>query len=66
MLQIGDKVVIMSAPGTFTIVAVDGEQITIESPAGLRKTVLARRRAAWKPPRRGPAGAEPVQTVLRT
>jgi hypothetical protein len=41
MLQVGDKVVIMSMPGTFTVVAVAGDQITIENQVGVRKVVLA-------------------------
>jgi len=41
MLQVGDEVVIMSVPGRFTVVAVAGDQITIENQAGLRKVVLA-------------------------
>jgi hypothetical protein len=40
MLQVGEEVVVMSAPGRFTIVAVDGRLLTIENAHGLRKTVL--------------------------
>ena len=40
MIQIGDAVVVMSAPGVFTVVKVDGAVVTIENPAGVRKTVL--------------------------
>jgi len=40
MLQIGDEVVIMSAPGRFQVVAIDGAAVTIENAEGIRKTVL--------------------------
>ncbi len=40
MLQIGDQVVIMSAPGVFKVIAVDGAAVTIENAAGVRKLVL--------------------------
>ena len=40
MLQIGDEVVIMSAPGRFTIVAIEGSLVTIENAEGVRKTVF--------------------------
>jgi len=39
MLEIGDEVVIMSAPGRFRVVAIDGSAITIENNAGVRKQV---------------------------
>jgi hypothetical protein len=42
MLQIGDEVVVMSAPGRFRVVAVDGTVVTIENAEGVRKTVLER------------------------
>lgn len=38
-VQIGDQVVTMSAPGRFTIVAIDGPVLTIENKEGVRKTV---------------------------
>jgi len=41
MLQIGDRVVIMSAPGVFKIIAIDGPTVTIENDEGVRKLVLA-------------------------
>jgi hypothetical protein len=40
MLQIGDQVVIMSAPGVFKIIAIDGPAVTIENAEGVRKLVL--------------------------
>jgi len=40
MLEVGDTVVTMGAPGRFTIVTVDGPLFTIESGDGVRKTVL--------------------------
>jgi preprotein translocase subunit YajC len=40
MVQIGDEVVIMSAPGRFTVIAIDGPVVTIETADGVRKTVL--------------------------
>jgi preprotein translocase subunit YajC len=40
MMQVGDEVVVMSAPGIFKVVAVDGPMVTIENAAGVRKTVL--------------------------
>jgi len=40
MLQVGDEVVIMSAPGRFTVTAVEGQLVTIENPEGIHKTVL--------------------------
>jgi hypothetical protein len=41
MLQVGQEVVLMSFPGRFRIVAVDGDVITIENDVGIRKSVLA-------------------------
>lgn len=41
MLQVGQEVVLMSFPGRFRIVEVDGETITIENDTGIRKKVLA-------------------------
>ena len=40
MLQIGDEVVIMSAPGVFRVVAIDGQTVAIENAEGVRKLVL--------------------------
>lgn len=40
MLQIGDRVVTMSAPGIFQVIAIDGPTVTIESAEGVRKLVL--------------------------
>jgi len=40
MIQVGDAVVVMSAPGVFTVVNVDGAVVTLENAAGVRKTVL--------------------------
>ena len=42
MFELGQEVVIMSAPGRFRIVAIDGEVLTIENDAGVRRTVLDR------------------------
>ena len=42
MLQVGQEVVLMSFPGRFRVLAVDGEVITIENDAGIRKQVLSR------------------------
>jgi hypothetical protein len=42
MVQIGDEVVVMSAPGRFRVVALDGVVVTIENAEGVRKTVLER------------------------
>jgi len=38
-VRVGDEVVIMSAPGRFTIVAIDGPLLTLENREGVRKTV---------------------------
>ena len=40
MLQIGDEVVIMSAPGRFRVVAIDDGVVTIENAEGVRKAVM--------------------------
>ena len=40
MLQVGDEVVTMSAPGRFRVIAVEGYVVTIENAEGIRKTVL--------------------------
>ena len=41
MPQVGEQVVLMSFPGRFRVVAVDGEVLTIENDTGMRKKVLA-------------------------
>lgn len=38
-MQVGDEVVIMSAPGVFRVIAIDGRVVTIENADGVRKTV---------------------------
>jgi len=40
MYQVGDEVIVMSAPGHFVIVAVDGNVLTIENDQGVRKQVM--------------------------
>ena len=40
MFKVGQEIVLMSSPGRFRIVDVDGEVITIENELGLRKRVL--------------------------
>jgi hypothetical protein len=40
MVQVGDEVVIMSAPGRFKVIAIDGLVVTIENGKGMRKLVL--------------------------
>ena len=42
MLEVGQEVVLMSFPGRFRVVAVDGDVITIENDTGIRKQVLSR------------------------
>lgn len=41
MPQVGEEVVLMSFPGRFRVVEVDGEVLTIDNGAGIRKKVLA-------------------------
>jgi hypothetical protein len=41
MPQVGQDVVLMSFPGRFRVIAVDGQVLTIENDAGMRKRVLA-------------------------
>lgn len=41
MLEVGQEVVLMSFPGRFRIVEVDGQVLTIENDTGIRKKVLA-------------------------
>jgi hypothetical protein len=38
-VNVGDEVVVMSAPGRFTIVAIDGPVLTLENKEGVRKLV---------------------------
>lgn len=38
-VKIGDEVVIMSAPGRFKVIAVDGPVLTIESADGVRRVI---------------------------
>ena len=38
-VHVGDEVVIMSAPGRFTIVAIKGPVLTLEDKDGVRKMV---------------------------
>ena len=40
MLQIGEEVVTMSAPGVFKVISIDGSTVTIENSEGVRKRVL--------------------------
>jgi hypothetical protein len=40
MLHVGQEVVLMSFPGRFRVVAVEGHVITIENDTGVRKKVL--------------------------
>ena len=40
MLEVGQEVVLMSFPGRFRVVEVDGHVITIENDLGVRKQVL--------------------------
>ncbi len=41
MPHIGDEVVLMSFPGRFRVVEVEGEVLTVENDTGIRKKVLA-------------------------
>lgn len=52
MFEIGQEVVLMSAPGRFRVVEVDGPYVTIENDLGLRKKVLDRALRTL-PPRSG-------------
>ena len=40
VVQVGDEVIIMSATGRFTVIAIDGPVVTIENAEGIRKSVL--------------------------
>jgi hypothetical protein len=42
MVEVGQEVVLMSFPGRFRVVEVDGDVLTIENDAGIRKQVLSR------------------------
>jgi hypothetical protein len=57
MPQVGDEVIIMSAPGRFRVVAVDGDQITIDNGAGLRRVVLAQAARRVETPADGSEGS---------
>jgi hypothetical protein len=39
MVEVGDEVVIMSAPGRFRVIAIEGPVLTIENDGGVRKQV---------------------------
>ena len=41
MYQIGNEVVLMSFPGRFQIIDIEGEVLTLENDTGVRKKVLA-------------------------
>jgi hypothetical protein len=51
MLRVGDEVVVMSAPGRFRVVAIDGPVVTIENADGVRRQVLATSLRTLEPPR---------------
>jgi hypothetical protein len=55
MYQIGQEVVLMSLPGRFRIIAVQGDVLTIENDTGIRKQVLSQAVRALPP--RDPAPA---------
>lgn len=40
MYRVGDEVIVMSSPGYFRIVAIDGNVLTIENAHGVRKEVF--------------------------
>jgi hypothetical protein len=40
IVHVGDEVVIMSAPGRFRVITIQGPVIIIENAEGVRKTVL--------------------------
>ena len=40
-IQLGDKVINLQVPGTFTVIDRNGELLVIETARGLRMTVLA-------------------------
>lgn len=39
MVQLGDEVVLMSFPGRFRVVAIEGQVLTIENDMGVRKRI---------------------------
>ena len=39
VVRVGDEVVVMSAPGRFTIVSINGPVLTLENKEGVRKMV---------------------------
>jgi len=41
MLHVGDTVVTMSTPGRYTIIAIEGDHVTIQDARGVQKLVLA-------------------------
>jgi hypothetical protein len=49
LYEVGQEVLLMSMPGRFRVVAVDGGVITIENDAGVRKRVLERTVRAASP-----------------
>ena len=55
MLHVGDTVVIMSAPGTFEIIAIDGDQVTLQNSSGVQKVVLSQAVRRIEPAATGPA-----------
>jgi hypothetical protein len=40
-LRVGDVVVTMSYPGMFTVIALEGEQVTMADANGVTRTVIA-------------------------
>jgi hypothetical protein len=40
MYQVGDEVVVMSFPGRFQIIDIEGDVLTLENATGVRKRVL--------------------------
>ncbi|GIW42047.1 MAG: hypothetical protein KatS3mg076_2624 [Candidatus Binatia bacterium] len=57
MIRVGDEVVVMSFPGVFRVVEVNGKVLTIENDAGIRKRVLVqavrKRDEKARPPEEG-------------
>jgi hypothetical protein len=41
MYNVGDEVVVMSYPGRFRVIAIDGFVLTLENDSGVQKRVLA-------------------------
>jgi hypothetical protein len=50
MPRVGQEVVLMSFPGRFRVVAVEGDVLTIENDVGIRKQVLAQAVRVMPPP----------------